>query len=78
VDLNKLYSDHQSLLILAERAETSVVRRVCEFSASQVAGRIGRAQRALGAAAAQSWEALATADGRPLTIRRRYRQGRPA
>ena len=58
MDLNRLYSDHQLLLMRADRAPSDDARRVHTAAASHVAERIGRTQRALGAAAAPTWETL--------------------
>ena len=58
MDLNRLYSDHQLLLMQADRAPSDDARRVHTAAASHVAERIGRTQRALGAAAAPTWETL--------------------
>lgn len=55
MDFNRLYSDHQVLLVKARRAPTYGLRRSCEIAASDIAIRIGSAQRSLGAAAAQAW-----------------------
>jgi len=59
VDLNQLYSDHQLLLMRADRAASESGRRALEVTASHIAGRIGCMQRALGAAGARGWDALA-------------------
>jgi hypothetical protein len=59
VDFNRFYSDHQMLLIEAARAPCEGFRRVHVAAASHLAGQIGRAQRALGASAAPTWETLA-------------------
>lgn len=59
MDLNRLYSDHQRLLMQADRAPNEESRRVHTDAASHLAERIGRKQRALGAAAALAWETLA-------------------
>ncbi len=75
MDLNQLYFDHQVLLIKAARADTRGTRHEHEVSASHVAGRIGCMQRALGAAAARSWEMLAVADGGSLAAPHRHQQG---
>jgi len=66
VDLNQLYFDHQILLIRAARATSSDDRRDHAISASRIARIIGKTQRALGAAAAPVWEALATVKVRSL------------
>lgn len=60
MDFNRLYSEHQRLLIEAGRAPDAAVRHEHEVAATHVAGRIGCMQRALGAAAASGWETLAT------------------
>lgn len=75
MDLNQLYFDHQMLLIRAHRAASRDARHEHEIDASQIAGRIGCMQRALGAAAAPSWEALAAVDGRSLAAPLRHQQG---
>ena len=59
MDLNRLYSDHQLLLMQADQAPTPALRHLQEVAATHIAGRIGCMQRALGAAAAPAWEALA-------------------
>lgn len=75
MDLNQLYFDHQLLLIRAERATSPSSRINHEIGASHVAGRIGCMQRALGAAAAPIWEALAAVDGGSLANPLRHQQG---
>ena len=60
MDLNQLYSDHQLLLMKAGRTLSAEARRAHEAGASLIAGRIGGVQRALGAAGAAAWEAIAT------------------
>jgi hypothetical protein len=57
MDFNRLYSDHQVLLVKARRAATYGLRRSYEIAASDIAILIGFAQRSLGAAAARAWEA---------------------
>jgi hypothetical protein len=59
VDFNRFYSDHQVLLVRAARAPSAGFRHTHVTAASRLAGQIGRAQRALGAAAAPGWETLA-------------------
>jgi hypothetical protein len=59
VDFNRLYSDHQRLLIEADRAPSRALRHVHEVAATHVAGCIGSMQRTLGADAASAWESLA-------------------
>ena len=59
MDLNRLYFDHQLSMIRAARSPTCDSRWVTLSNALQIAGRIGYAQRALGAAAAPAWESLA-------------------
>jgi len=56
VDLNRLYFDHQVSLMRASRSPTCDARRHHAAHALRIAGRIGCAQRALGAAAAPGWE----------------------
>ena len=68
MDLNRLYFDHQLSMIRAARSPTCDLRRDHVLHASHIAGRIGNAQRALGAAAAPAWEFLARPVGRnPVT-----------
>ena len=57
MDLNRLYFDHQLLLMQVQRASSWHRRSQHFVSASHVAARIGRVQRALGARAAAAWEA---------------------
>lgn len=78
MDLNQLYFDHQLLMIRAERTASCVSRRECEADASQVAGRIGRIQRKLGAGAAPSWEELATVARHSSAAPLRHLQGHAA
>ena len=59
MDLNRLYFDHQLLLMKAARTPWSDARAI---DASHLAGRIGCILRANGAAAAPAWEALAAYD----------------
>ena len=59
MDLNQLYFDHQVLLMRAGRTLSAEARRALETGASLIAGRIGCMQRALGAAGAPGWEAIA-------------------
>lgn len=59
MDLNKLYFDHQLLLIRADGSASRNRRAECEIGASRVAARIGCVQRGLGAGAASGWETLA-------------------
>ena len=68
MDLNQLYFDHQLLLMKAAGAASDRARHEHEAVASRVAGRIGRTQRALGAAAAPLWEALAARRRRRLGL----------
>lgn len=56
MDLNKLYFDHQLLLMKVQRAPSWHSRTQHFVSASHVAARIGRVQRTLGAKAAGAWE----------------------
>lgn len=69
VDLNALYFDHQLLLIKARRAASFGTRHEYEARASHIAGRIGRLQRRLGAAAALAWERLSATNDRALAAR---------
>jgi hypothetical protein len=78
VDLNQLYSDHQALLMRAERAPSEGFRHVHQLAASHIAGRIGCMQRALGAAAAPSWDNLARLGERSLASPVRHQQGHAA
>jgi len=75
VDFNRLYSDHQSLLIEAARAPSEGLRHEHEVAASHVAGRIGCMQRALGAGAASVWESLAAPATDSLASPGRHTQG---
>ena len=59
MDLNRLYFDHQLLLMKAERTPWSGAHAI---GASHLAGRIGCILRALGAGGAPAWEALAAYD----------------
>jgi hypothetical protein len=58
VDLNRLYFDHQLLLMKAQDAPSSVRQLEFRIEASDIAGRISRSQRCLGAAAAPQWQLL--------------------
>lgn len=78
MDLNKLYSEHQVLLMKAERAASQACRDVLEVAASHLAGRIGCIQRGLGAAGARGWDALATVGEDSLAAPGRHLQGYPA
>jgi hypothetical protein len=59
VDLNRLYFDHQLLLMKARGAHSSARRLEIQIEASDIAERISRSQRRLGAAAAPQWQLLA-------------------
>ena len=59
MDLNQLYFDHQILLMRAKQTLSAEARHAHEAGASLIAGRIGCIQRALGAASAPAWEAIA-------------------
>jgi hypothetical protein len=59
VDLNRLYFDHQILLMEAERASSSELRQRHCNGAALLAGRIGCMQRAMGADAAPAWSRAA-------------------
>lgn len=63
MDFNRLYADHQTLLVAAERAPSEHLRALHEEAAGMLAEQIGRMQRALGATAATMWEGLAGSDG---------------
>ena len=65
MDLNRLYFDHQASLIAADRSPTPVSRRACLLSASAIAARIGVVQSALGAEAAERWQAPVPPDEGP-------------
>lgn len=56
MDLNKLYFDHQLLLL---RGLRSLPSRKRDAAARLLAGQIGTFQRALGAAGANRWETAA-------------------
>jgi hypothetical protein len=75
VDLNRLYFDHQRLLIAAECATSEALRHEREVAATHIAGRIGCMQRAIGAAAAIAWESLAAPPPRSLASPGRHVQG---
>ena len=75
MDLNRLYSDHQLLLLRAERAPTEDLRERHEIAASPLAGRIGCMQRAMGADGARVWDALALAQRGSLASPARHLQG---
>ena len=66
MDLNKLYFDHQILIMRACDAEPGDVRSVHETGARRIAGSIGSIQRRSGAPAANGWEALAALPGAAL------------
>jgi hypothetical protein len=61
VDLNRLYFDHQVLLMKAQRTQSSGRRQALRLRASGVAQRISRSQRQLGAPAASQWQLIAGA-----------------
>ncbi len=75
MDFNRLYSDHQILLMHADRASSGALRQVHEVAATHIAGRIGCMQRALGAAAAPTWETLAAPTADSLASPGRHAQG---
>ena len=75
MDFNRLYSDHQRLLIEAGRAPSEALRHEHEVAATHVAGRIGCMQRALGAGAAAAWETLAKPASGSLAPPGRHAQG---
>ena len=64
MDLNKLYYDHQVLLMKVCQAPTWHRRSQHIARASHLAGCIGRVQRGLGAAAAGAWEAASATGAR--------------
>ncbi len=74
MDLNQLYFDHQLLLIRARLAASFGIRDAHEAKASQIALRIGRMQRRLGAAAAQTWERLSVTGDHAVSAPQRHRQ----
>ena len=57
MDLNKLYFEHQLLQMQADAAPDCSQRKDYKRGAAEVAGRIGRKQDRLGAAAAAAWNA---------------------
>ena len=61
MDFNRLYFDHQLLLMKAQQSDSSVRRHALQAKASDVAARITRSQRCLGAGAAPYWQRLAGA-----------------
>lgn len=75
MDLNQLYFDHQILMMKADGAPHHASRDLHEMRASQIAGRIGCMQRALGASAAPVWEGLAIAELASLACPTRHLQG---
>jgi len=75
VDFNRLYSDHQRLLIEAQRAPSEAMRHEHEVAATHIAGRIGCMQRALGATGASAWESLAAPAADSLALPGRHTQG---
>ena len=75
MDFNRLYSDHQILLMQAERAPSEAMRHVHEVAATHIAGRIGCMQRALGADAASAWDSLAAPTADSLASPGRHTQG---
>ena len=75
MDFNRLYSDHQILLMHADRAATPALRYVHAVAATHLAGRIGKLQRTLGASAAPGWETLASPAADSLALPGRHAQG---
>ncbi|HEY6817499.1 MAG TPA: hypothetical protein VI168_18335 [Croceibacterium sp.] len=59
MDFNRTYTEHQRLLMEAARAPSEGFRLAHAAAASHLAEQIGRAHRAIGAAAAPAWETLA-------------------
>ncbi|OYW44001.1 MAG: hypothetical protein B7Z08_04165 [Sphingomonadales bacterium 32-68-7] len=60
MDLNKLYFDHQLLLMKARSPVTPQARSEKLAAARAIAGRIARFQHALGAASAAAWGSQST------------------
>lgn len=58
MDLNKLYFDHQLLLMKARRPATQQVRSEHLTAARAIAGRIAGFQHGLGATSARGWGLL--------------------
>ncbi|MXO71075.1 hypothetical protein [Alteraurantiacibacter buctensis] len=73
MDLNRLYSDHQVLLMQADHAGPGLAGRSLRGDAQTLAGRIASYQEGMGAAAASAWKAqsvrLGTALSAALTAR---------
>lgn len=63
MDLNRLYFDHQVLLMQARAAKAGDKRQGLETGARRIACRIGSIQRHSGASAAKSWEDLSALPG---------------
>jgi hypothetical protein len=66
MDLNKLYFDHQVLVVRARHAAPGKARSSYETGARRVADSIGSIQRLSGAPAAMGWELLAALPGAAL------------
>lgn len=62
MDFNQLYYDHQVSLLKSGRLRLGDAHSDELRQGALLAGRIGCMQRALGASAADGWEALARAD----------------
>lgn len=60
MDFNRLYFDHQLLLMRASRPGTDLARRTHEASARTLAADIAAFQRRLGAGSALAWAALSS------------------
>lgn len=62
MDLNKLYFDHQIATSRAEVAGSADCREAHREDAAELAIKIGKIQRSLGAAASAAWTALGSAE----------------
>lgn len=60
MDLNRLYFDHQLLLMRADGAQSDDAQHQHQLDATLLAGRIGGLLRGIGAGAAPAWEARGT------------------
>lgn len=75
MDFNRLYSDHQKLLIDADLAASEALRHEHEVAATHIAGQIFCMQHALGATAAFAWGALAAPARDSLALPGRHALG---
>lgn len=66
MDLNKLYSDHQILLIRASTAPDARSRLTLLSDAAAIARHVVRVHRAAGARAADGWDVRCRGQNRPL------------